>query len=270
MFIEHLISKDPSIKRHVAKTLTWRLVGTIDTVILGWIVTGNPTTGLTIGGFELLAKIILNYFHERIWFRAKLGLPNRERKGYRDKKNLTKNIQGQKFKIARSHRNKLNRHQSFVIWFTGLSGAGKSTLANGIEQALFAKNIRCYALDGDNVRLGINSDLDFTTEGRNENIRRVAEIAKLMADAGLIVIMSLISPFREDRQKAKSIIGEEYFIEVFVDCPLEVCEERDAKGLYKKARQGTIKTLPASAAPMKHLNIPISRFIPTGLVLTKA
>ena len=252
MFIDKLLPKDPSVKRHVAKTITWRMVGTVDTVILGWIVTGNPLVGLTIGGFEMITKMILYYLHERVWFKVNLGLPNRERKGYRDKKNLTKNIQRQSFKITKFHRNQLNQHQSFVVWFTGLSGAGKSTLANGLEQYLHERNIRCYTLDGDNVRLGINSDLDFSGEGRKENIRRVAEIAKLMADAGMIVIASFISPFKEDREAARKIIGEKNFVEVFVDCPLEVCEQRDAKGLYEKARQGLIKEFTGITSPYQN------------------
>ncbi|MDP4285478.1 MAG: adenylyl-sulfate kinase [Bacteroidota bacterium] len=188
-----------------------------------------------------------------------MGLPNREKRK-KNKEANTKNISAQSFKISRSHRNLQNHHTSLVIWFTGLSGSGKSTLANGVEQKLFSNGIKCYALDGDNVRLGINKDLDFSDTGRKENIRRVAEIAKLMADAGLIVIASFISPFKEDREIAKKIIGEDHFIEVFVDCPLEVCEQRDVKGLYKKARQGTIKEFTGISSPYEapdHANITI-------------
>ncbi len=249
MFIDKLLPKDPSVKRHIAKSMTWRMVGTVDTVILAWIVTGNPFVGLTIGGFEMITKMILYYLHERVWFKVNLGLPNRERKGYRDKKNLIKNLKLQPFKITRFHRNELNNHSSFVIWFTGLSGAGKSTLANGLEQYLHERNIRCYTLDGDNIRLGINSDLDFSGEGRKENIRRVAEIAKLMLDAGIIVIASFISPFNEDREEARKIIGDKNFVEIFVDCPLEICEQRDAKGLYEKARKGLIKDFTGISSP---------------------
>ena len=248
MFIDKLLPKDPSVKRHIAKTITWRMVGTVDTILLGWVVTGNPFVGLTIGGFEMITKMILYYVHERVWFKVNLGLPNRERRR-KNKEANTKNIRIQLFKISRLHRNRQNKHTSFVIWLTGLSGAGKSTLANGIEQLLFKKGIKCYSLDGDNVRLGINSDLDFTDEGRKENIRRVAEIAKLMADAGMIVIASFISPFKEDREMARKIIGEKHFIEVFVDCPLEVCEQRDSKGLYEKARHGLIKEFTGISSP---------------------
>lgn len=247
MFLENLISQDPTIKRHVAKTLTWRLVGTIDTIMLGWIITGNPAVGLTIGGFEMITKMILYYLHERVWFKLNLGLPNRERQ--RKNRQAVDNIRAQSFKISRRLRNKQNNHASFVIWFTGLSGSGKSTLANGLEQTLFKKGIQCYILDGDNVRLGINNDLDFSESGRKENIRRVSEIAKLMADAGLVVIASFISPYEEDRIRAGKIIGEERFLEIFVDCPLQICEQRDTKGLYRKAREGLIKEFTGISSP---------------------
>jgi adenylylsulfate kinase len=150
------------------------------------------------------------------------------------------NLINQKYNLSKSDRNKKYNHQSMVIWMTGLSGSGKSTLANILEQYLFEKGIKTFVLDGDNTRLGINKDLDFSDAGRRENIRRVAEIAKMMTEAGLVVITSFISPFISDRAQAKTIIGEENFTEVFVNCPLEVCEQRDVKGLYAKARNGEI------------------------------
>ena len=249
MIIDNLISKDPSIKRHIVKTLTWRLIGTIDTIVLSTIITGNVAVGAKIGGFELFTKMLLYYFHERVWYRINFGLPNRERRTWKLKGGVANNIHFQKFKISRSQRNTQNRHASFVIWFTGLSGSGKSTLANGLEELLFKRNIKCYALDGDNVRLGLNNDLDFSTEGRKENIRRVAEISQLMSDAGVLVIASFISPFKEDRERAKTIIGEKNFIEIFVDCPLEVCKQRDTKGLYSKAIKGEIKEFTGISSP---------------------
>ena len=123
---------------------------------------------------------------------------------------------------------------------TGLSGSGKSTIANALQNELFQKGYQVYVLDGDNVRGGLNKDLDFSDEGRIENIRRISEVAKLFADAGFVVITAFISPFQSDREQAKNIIGSEYFCEVFVDTPLEICEKRDVKGLYKKARAGEI------------------------------
>jgi adenylylsulfate kinase len=162
----------------------------------------------------------------------------------------------QKFKVSRKDRNSQNMHKSFVIWFTGLSGSGKSTLANEVELILNKIGISTYILDGDNLRLGINSDLDFTINGRSENIRRVSEIAKLMVDSGLIVLTSFISPFEKDRNMAKGIIGKEDFFEIHISCPLSVCEERDIKGLYAKARKGEIKNFTGIDSPYEEPQSP--------------
>jgi adenylylsulfate kinase len=128
-----------------------------------------------------------------------------------------------------------------LIWFTGLSGSGKSTLAVQLEAALHRKEYNTYLLDGDNIRAGINKDLSFTDTDRVENIRRIGEVSKLMLDSGIIVLSAFISPFQSDRDQVKRIVDPENYIEVFVDTPLEVCEQRDVKGLYKKARAGEIK-----------------------------
>ena len=151
------------------------------------------------------------------------------------------NIVWHDMKVSKAKRVELNRHKPCVIWFTGLSGAGKSTIADRLEQRLYEGNKRTYLLDGDNVRHGLNKDLGFTDQDRVENIRRVAETAKLMADAGLIVLVSFISPFRSERRMARALMDDGEFLEVFVDTPLEVCEQRDPKGLYKKARAGELK-----------------------------
>lgn len=127
-----------------------------------------------------------------------------------------------------------------LIWLTGLSGSGKSTLAIGLEQYLFETGFKVYLLDGDNIRKGINKDLGFSSADRTENIRRIAEVSKLMLDAGLIIISAFISPLRVQRAMVKQIVGEDRFTEVFIDCPLEICEQRDSKGLYQKARKGLI------------------------------
>lgn len=153
----------------------------------------------------------------------------------------SENIFWQKTKVSKAERQSLNQHKSFILWFTGLSGAGKTSLATAMEQILYGQNKRTYILDGDNIRHGLNQDLGFSDQDRVENIRRVGEVAKLMIDAGVIVLTAFISPFRQDRNIVRSLVSEDEFIEVFVDCPLEVCEERDTKGLYKKARQGEIK-----------------------------
>ncbi len=152
-------------------------------------------------------------------------------------------------KINREDRNKLTGNSSFVIWFTGLSGSGKSTLANFLEQKLHNKGILTYILDGDNIRFGLNKDLDFSDEGRKENIRRIGEVAKLMTDAGIVVLTAFISPFREDRKTVRELMNENDFIEIYVKCDLSVCEERDVKGLYSKARAGEIKDFTGIDSP---------------------
>ena len=150
------------------------------------------------------------------------------------------NVHKQNYEISKSQRSAQKNQKARVIWLTGLSGSGKSTIANALEQALIANGAHCYVLDGDNLRLGLNMDLGFTPEDRAENVRRVSEVAKLMVDAGLIVITALVSPFEADRNRAKSIFEEDEFIEVFVDTPVEICQQRDPKGLYKKSAAGEI------------------------------
>lgn len=142
---------------------------------------------------------------------------------------------------AKKDRNKLLGHRSFVVWFTGLSGSGKSTLANNLEIKLINDRVLTYILDGDNIRHGLNKDLGFSEEDRKENIRRIGEVSKLMVDSGIIVLTAFISPFREDRNTVRKLLGENEFVEVYVKCPVNICESRDVKGLYKKARKGEIK-----------------------------
>jgi adenylylsulfate kinase len=142
--------------------------------------------------------------------------------------------------VTRKRRNKLNDHRSVVLWFTGLSGSGKSTLAHASEEKLFQKNCRTFVLDGDNVRHGLNSNLDFSQPGRTENIRRISEVSKLMMESGLIVMTAFISPFNKDRNEARKLISSEDFIEIYCKASIETCETRDVKGLYKRARKGEI------------------------------
>jgi adenylylsulfate kinase len=144
-------------------------------------------------------------------------------------------------KVSQAQREQSLGQRAKLIWFTGLSGSGKSTLAVQLEAVLFSKGYKTYLLDGDNIRAGINKDLSFTDADRIENIRRIGEVSKLMLDAGVIVLSAFISPFQSDRDQVKKIAGAENYVEVFVDTPLEVCEQRDVKGLYKKARAGEIK-----------------------------
>lgn len=136
-----------------------------------------------------------------------------------------------------------------LIWFTGLSGSGKSTLAVQLEAALHARGFKTYLLDGDNIRSGLNKDLTFTDDARVENIRRISEVCKLFLDAGVVLLSAFISPFQADREQVKSIVGSDNYIEVFVDAPLEVCEQRDVKGLYKKARAGEVKNFTGISSP---------------------
>lgn len=160
-----------------------------------------------------------------------------------------KNIVWHNSQLSQQQRSKLKNHKPAVLWFTGLSSAGKSTLANAMEVYLHSLGFHTMLLDGDNVRHGLCADLGFSDKARQENIRRVAEMAKLFVESGLIVMTAFISPFANDRKKAKEIIGDEYFIEVFCDCNLEICEERDPKGLYSKARSGLIPEFTGISSP---------------------
>ena len=153
------------------------------------------------------------------------------------------NTEQYNFKIDKKSRNNLNKHNSFVIWFTGLSGSGKSTICNSLEELLNTKKINTFTLDGDSVRNGLNKDLGFSDEDRSENIRRVAEVSKILMNAGNVVLSSFITPFNKDRELAKKIIGENNFIEVFVNTSLETCIDRDPKGLYAKSKSGIIKNM---------------------------
>lgn len=151
--------------------------------------------------------------------------------------------------VNKSDRARLNGQRPFIIWFTGLSGSGKSTLAGALENILYEQGYRCYLLDGDNVRHGLCKDLGFSDEDRVENIRRIGEVGKLMLDAGMIVIAAFISPFRSDRDMVRNMVEPTEFIELYLDVPLEVCEQRDPKGMYKKARRGDIKFFTGISSP---------------------
>jgi adenylylsulfate kinase len=150
-------------------------------------------------------------------------------------------IRGHRSEVAKSDRQKFNRHGSAILWFTGLSGSGKSTIAYQLEENLFRKGVRTYVLDGDNIRSRLNRDLGFSMEDREENIRRIGEVAKLFVDAGMVVLTAFISPYRKDRAIVRSLVEGNEFVEIYVKCPLEICEERDTKGFYEKARRGIIK-----------------------------
>jgi adenylylsulfate kinase len=166
-----------------------------------------------------------------------------------NKADMQKNVIPHNFSINKEQRGDLKDHNAFLMWFTGLSGSGKSTIANAVEHALHGKGIHTYTLDGDNVRKGLNNNLSFSPEDRTENIRRIAEVANLMVDAGLVVLAAFVSPYEKDRKNIEEIVGKKNFVEIFIDTPLEECERRDVKGLYAKARAGEIKDFTGISAP---------------------
>jgi adenylylsulfate kinase len=158
--------------------------------------------------------------------------------------------------VTRVRRAELNRHQSKVLWFTGLSGAGKSTIAHAVEEELYQKGFHTFVLDGDNVRHGLCGDLGFSDADRVENIRRIGEVSKLFVEAGVLVLTAFISPFRADRDKVRALLNKDDFIEIYCQCPLTICEERDVKGLYKRARSGEIKAFTGISSPYEEPECP--------------
>ena len=161
-----------------------------------------------------------------------------------------------KTKVSPEERQRLMNQKPKLIWFTGLSGSGKSTLAVQLEAALHAQGFKTYLLDGDNIRSGLNKDLTFTDDARIENIRRISEVCRLFLDAGVVLLSAFISPFQADRDQVRSIVGSENYIEIFVDAPLEVCEQRDVKGLYKRARAGEVKNFTGISSPYEKPSAP--------------
>lgn len=164
-------------------------------------------------------------------------------------RDTTANIVWHPTTVTKTDRQQRTGHKSAILWFTGLSGAGKSTLANAVEYELHQRGLSSYVLDGDNIRHGLNRGLGFGPDDRKENIRRIGEVAKLFVDAGVITLTAFISPYREDRELARSLVDEGEFIEVYVKCPLEECERRDVKGLYQKARSGEISQFTGISSP---------------------
>ena len=174
---------------------------------------------------------------------------------------MQKNIVKHSYSVNLDSRKKLKQHQPLLLWFTGLSGSGKSTIANCVEQELHTNSIHTYTLDGDNIRKGLNSDLSFSPEDRTENVRRIAETAHLMMDAGLVVLAAFVSPYRIDRDHIRNLVGHNNMIEIYINTSVEVCEQRDVKGLYKKARKGEIKNMTGISAPYEsplHADIQIN------------
>ncbi|MDB5110534.1 MAG: cysC [Mucilaginibacter sp.] len=262
-----IFRKDPSLKKQLLKTTSWFIL-MLTFILFYCMLAGN---GL-IFSIVFLGLLILSYFlHERLWFAVKPGYLSKFELAKKIKKDIQPNLFKQAAKVTRQQRGELNQHQSFTLWFTGLSSSGKSTLAAELEARLFAAGYRTYILDGDNTRLGINSDLSFSREDRAENIRRVAEMCKLLNEAGLIVIASFISPFEDDRLRAANIIEKENFIEVYIDSSLDVCKSRDPKGLYKLAELGKIKDFTGIDSPYEppltpDIHLPTDRSSPDECV----
>lgn len=161
----------------------------------------------------------------------------------------SKNITWHHGLVSREEREQRNRNRGVILWYTGLSGCGKSTIANAVEKKLFDTGHHTYVLDGDNIRFGLNKNLGFSPEDRTENIRRIGEVAKLFVDAGIIVSTAFISPYRNDRDQVRSIVEDGDMVEIFVKCAIDICEQRDPKGLYKKARAGEIPEFTGISAP---------------------
>ena len=178
---------------------------------------------------------------------------------------MKENIIRHNYQVSKLQRQKLLNQNSLLLWFTGLSGSGKSTIANALEHKLHQEGIKTYALDGDNIRKGINNDLTFSPEDRKENIRRIAEVANLMVDAGVVVLAAFVSPYKKDRENIARIVGNDNFVEIFVNTSIEECERRDVKGLYKKARAGEIKDFTGVNAPYEAPDAPDVEIITDGL-----
>lgn len=166
-----------------------------------------------------------------------------------EEKKVSSNVVWHHATIDRQKREALNGHKSVILWFTGLSGSGKSTLAHAVEERLYEMMCRTFVLDGDNIRHGLCGDLGFSDEDRVENIRRIGEVAKLFLEAGVITLTAFISPFRSDRERVRNLVPHGDFLEIYCQCPLEICEQRDVKGLYKKARAGEIKAFTGIDSP---------------------
>ena len=162
---------------------------------------------------------------------------------------MSKHIIPHAYQVGRQDHRMANGHNSFLVFFTGLSGSGKSTICNALETKLFNEGIRTYVLDGDNIRKGINRNLGFSPEDRTENIRRIGEIANLFVDAGIVTLAAFVAPYEKDRNEIRALVGSDNYVEVFVNTPLEVCEARDVKGLYARARKGEISNMTGISAP---------------------
>ena len=233
--------KNESRFKSLIKGISWRIIGTIDTLFVAFIITGDTVKSLSIGGIEVFTKIFLYYLHERLWSRISEQFWKKTKGLFSFIKYKNHVFSKEEWLVNRSDREKKNKHKGCVIWMTGLSGSGKTTIARHLEKKLFDEGYSSKILDGDVLRSGINADLAFSDNDRKENIRRTAEIAKIFAETGFITIVSLITPKEEYRSLARQIIGKKDFHLIYVEASLSECERRDVKGLYAKARNREIK-----------------------------
>lgn len=224
--------------RSLLKAISWRVTGTVDTIVISFLITGNIKIASSIGAIEVITKIILYYLHERIWALTDWG------------KTTTQNVKKQEFTLEKKRKTDLTNTNGKVLWFIGLSGAGKSTIANIVEQNLHEMKIHTKILDGDNLRLGLNNDLGFSKKDRDENLRRVAEVAKLFSDNATTVLCCFITPLESQREMIKSILGDDVTF-IYVKANMASCEKRDVKGLYKKAREGKIADFTGISSPFE-------------------
>ena len=251
-----IFKKDPATKQGWVTIVAWGLAGSVITMVTARVITGSWLVAIRIGALELAVKTIFYFLYKSLWRQS----VTRSKATATDADPLSDHLFRQTYAINRQAREQLKNHPAFTIWLTGLSGSGKSTLASELDKWLHGQQVHSYIIDGDNTRLGINKDLDFSREGRQENIRRVAEMCRLFNEAGIVVISSFISPFEKDRRNAAAIIGEENFTEVFIDASLQTCAARDKKGLYQLAKEGKIKDFTGIGSPYEtpvtpHLHI---------------
>ena len=215
--MEKSIKFSPFVKRHIVKSITYRLLSTLIGFIGMTIFTGSIKIGATFGIIEMLYKPLQYFIHERIWYKINYGIN------------------------SRTIKSKINQQKPLVIWFTGLSGSGKTTLANALNNKLSAEGYSTYLLDGDVLRYGLNKNLTFSQEDRFENNRRLSEVAKILAETKHIVLVSAIAPYSVIRENNKYIIGKDLYYEIFLSCDIESCMLRDPKGLYKKVEDNKIQ-----------------------------
>jgi adenylylsulfate kinase len=233
--------KNESRLKSLIKGISWRIIGTIDTLFVAFLITGDTLKSLSIGGIEIFTKIFLYYLHERLWSRISVQWWKKTQYLFSFIRFKNYVFSSQEWLVNRSDIEKKNEHKGCVIWMTGLSGSGKTTIARHLEKKLFDEGYSTKILDGDVLRSGINADLGFSESDREENIRRTAEIAKIFTETGFVTIVSLITPKEALRESARQIIGEKDFHLVYVEASIFECERRDVKGLYAKARKGEIK-----------------------------